>query len=712
MRQLIRCQNLGGLNVGSPRAASARGMGGAQGGCAASEIEGCFPRGAEQCGDGASRRPCSFFLQGEGEIGVRQPEQDPVLAGARAAPSRPPASRLGAASPGGPQLAEQLACKGVTVLQLLQFCSVQQKRNRFFAQMLTQDIVRDIVLPETAQSKCCYMKSNFMCHRGGGSRATTLVSHAWGAPFQNTVVNILLDASGWPTHELLTVCFEGFDGSGIRMLNAALLLRSLSKEACQRSYWLCIFAVNQHTSICEGYSPCICRAGVHWTPKQPAAEPCPVCNAAKRFPCRCGSRKARPGDAGYELDVLPDLAPRMGGLMMSLDPGLAALSRLWVQREVSEAHRGVPLSFRAAMGLDPAAVARMQAGTLQLPEAEACETTTPEDRRRILAEIGAMPGGRVAFQEFVRCLVELTFGLCQGVKWASQAGAGGLARLSQVEIDLSWCGDGVADLAATGLGHECASRLPALRVLRVHLRGCSALRDVEALGCALGALPDLRELCLDLRGCCALSDLRPVGRGLAVMHALRELSLHFCECSSLCDLQPLTQNFSALRALTQLRIDLASCGRLLSVQPLANSLAELRELKGLSLALPGCDDVDRDGFAALTASLPQKLATLTLDFNSCGQVGEDTLTVLAKHLPRSLAELKVNLLQTQVRGTGIRLLANNLPVSLRRLAAFLPAEAYDAAVHLRESAMARGCKDCHVVSQGQGQNGFERPGPW
>ena len=110
-----------------------------------------------------------------------------------------------------------------------------------------------------------------------------------------------------------------------------------------------------------------------------------------------------------------------------------------------------------------------------------------------------MPAGRVAARDFVCCVVELSFGLGKAVTLASEAGAEHLSRLSQVEMDLTWCGAEVASLAATELGHACTSRLPGLRVLKVCLAGCSAIQGIGDLGYALAGLTRLQELSLDFR---------------------------------------------------------------------------------------------------------------------------------------------------------------------------------------------------------------------
>jgi len=99
-------------------------------------------------------------------------------------------------------VAEELAKKGFTVRQLLHFY-MQKKISR---DKSTAHVVRDIIIPETAEHQTCYMESAFMKGHGGPQRAKKLVSHAWKSSFMNTVLNILLDASGLTVQDMEEKC--------------------------------------------------------------------------------------------------------------------------------------------------------------------------------------------------------------------------------------------------------------------------------------------------------------------------------------------------------------------------------------------------------------------------------------------------------------------------------------------------------------------------
>ena len=183
-----------------------------------------------------------------------------------------------------------------------------------------------------------------MLGRGGKRPARRLVCHAWGAPFLRTLLSVVLDASGW-SREVLEEKL-GKQSSSPNVDKLAEQLAKLGDEVMEKSYWLCVFAVNQHTALCGDCRGC--RGGGSWAGPRFTEDPCAECRGPKRNPCPCGSQKPRPGEPGCELDKFGDLAARMERTVVSLDPELAALRRAWVIWEVGEAilHAGgAPVRF-------------------------------------------------------------------------------------------------------------------------------------------------------------------------------------------------------------------------------------------------------------------------------------------------------------------------------------------------------------------------------
>ena len=108
-------------------------------------------------------------------------------------------------------------------------------RGRGLSWMTTAQVVRDIIIPETSERRCAMVE----LFDGGPREPSCLMSHWWGHSFMALVEAILGHASG-------------------QILPAENVLSSEELEKC---YWLCIFGVNQHVSICGTLeNPCSCGA--------------------------------------------------------------------------------------------------------------------------------------------------------------------------------------------------------------------------------------------------------------------------------------------------------------------------------------------------------------------------------------------------------------------------------------------------------------------
>ena len=110
-------------------------------------------------------------------------------------------------------------------------------------------------------------------------------------------------------------------------------LSNLDEVVLDSSYWLCIFALNEHKSIC----------GQRWTcnPKTSEELKAPTCikegfecfGKPRRLPCPCGSVKKR----GDHLKVLRNVLGSVDEVVVSLDEDLATLQRVWCLLEAHEA---------------------------------------------------------------------------------------------------------------------------------------------------------------------------------------------------------------------------------------------------------------------------------------------------------------------------------------------------------------------------------------
>lgn len=253
------------------------------------------------------------------------------------------------------QTAKELACKGFSVQQLVDFWRRHHQAGRLNDNTYTYQVVRDIVIPETSSRRCCYMD----VMPGGPKEAATLVSHWWGTHFKDLVRGIVNDATGLVGKELEAAAFGG---------------HRLDAVARNKSYWLCIFAVNQHVSIC---GMCSCDSEDY------AANPCRQCRCKKRNPCPCGSKKYPAGHEMCQVDKFHLVMRHMTRLLVVLDRRLKTLTRAWVVAEIGEAL----FTMRPIEMSDPGDALRSHASGGVTIQVQACEASLHRDKERILKEI-------------------------------------------------------------------------------------------------------------------------------------------------------------------------------------------------------------------------------------------------------------------------------------------------------------------------------------
>lgn len=224
--------------------------------------------------------------------------------------------------------ARALYQRGFSVRQLIQF--VKKYRSRGLAQMTTAEVVRDIVIPETRERQCAMVD----LFEGGAKEPTCLMSHWWGHSFMALVEAILGHASG-------------------QILPAENVL---SEEELEKSYWLCIFGVNQHVSICG-------------TPQNP---------------CDCGAEKFLNGHPQCEMDKFGLMMQHIKEHALAVDRQLLTLTRIWVLKELQTAlSMSIPTEFQGSISFT---------GAFELPSVRHAEASRLEDRHLILQEIESSVG--------------------------------------------------------------------------------------------------------------------------------------------------------------------------------------------------------------------------------------------------------------------------------------------------------------------------------
>eukprot|EP00930_Biecheleria_cincta_P063047 TRINITY_DN48535_c0_g1_i1.p1 TRINITY_DN48535_c0_g1~~TRINITY_DN48535_c0_g1_i1.p1 ORF type:complete len:576 (-),score=118.59 TRINITY_DN48535_c0_g1_i1:121-1848(-) len=282
------------------------------------------------------------------------PEPDPAAAKDRGAmelrPQRRPPQPIGtsdlelgerAVDPVERTVAD-LHCRGFALAQLLKFVEDHDLRNK--ESLSTAEVVRDIVIPCTSSQRCAFADvmpafSGLDVHYGlvdipaGRKTANVFVSHCWSSTFMSTVRTILQFAAG--KDSLDPFCY--------------------TKDQLSMTFWLCIFAVNQHTAIC----------------------------GTARNPCSCGSTKLFPPDPQCEIDKFDGIMQRVRQHVVAMDVQLEVLKRVWVLLEISVAFK---LGFQSVfLGNVPEDL--LAQGASCMPRVQDGEATDPADKRRILQSI-------------------------------------------------------------------------------------------------------------------------------------------------------------------------------------------------------------------------------------------------------------------------------------------------------------------------------------
>ena len=158
-------------------------------------------------------------------------------------------------------------------------------------------------------------------------------------------------------------------------------------------------------------------------------------------------------------------------------------------------------------------IKRMQQAQPVVKPVKECQYSSKEDYDRIMHKIGLIAGGHRAFDDFVECIVDLSFGICKRLGTASEAAKQKLELLQSVEMNCTW-DRSIEDLEQElGMGSEL-SRLRSLQDLTARFQGNARLGSVAPLGAGLAFLTGLRVLRVDLGDCAALRSLDEVARGV------------------------------------------------------------------------------------------------------------------------------------------------------------------------------------------------------
>eukprot|EP00929_Paragymnodinium_shiwhaense_P034053 TRINITY_DN18570_c0_g2_i2.p1 TRINITY_DN18570_c0_g2~~TRINITY_DN18570_c0_g2_i2.p1 ORF type:complete len:638 (-),score=159.93 TRINITY_DN18570_c0_g2_i2:75-1988(-) len=198
----------------------------------------------------------------------------------------------------GHQVVDDLFGRGLCLAQLIRFVKDRRLED---CTLTTGEVVRKIILRET-RAECCAMThllphtiatcafKERVCIPSGGKPPQTFFSHSWKNKFIDLVKNVILYYTG-------LVSFQWTD---------------FTVSQLESAFWIDIFAVNQHASLCSKQSKqvdsCDC-----WTPKWAWGNRC------------------------CEVDKFDRIIRRCQDHVIIIDEEFAVLKRLWVLCELWEA---------------------------------------------------------------------------------------------------------------------------------------------------------------------------------------------------------------------------------------------------------------------------------------------------------------------------------------------------------------------------------------
>ncbi|OLP78005.1 hypothetical protein AK812_SmicGene41869 [Symbiodinium microadriaticum] len=134
----------------------------------------------------------------------------------------------------------ELSVRGITAQALLQFYQDLAHTMPHYRPQVhtTLDVVRQAIIPTTQVRSCA-----FSCIVSEPRFPDKMVTHSWQNLFRDLVAAVIADAVGENSFEMVANHLEH---------DTSILGRLMKqRHTADRVYWICAFAVNQHSAICE-----------------------------------------------------------------------------------------------------------------------------------------------------------------------------------------------------------------------------------------------------------------------------------------------------------------------------------------------------------------------------------------------------------------------------------------------------------------------------
>ncbi|CAE7813896.1 BMY1 [Symbiodinium sp. CCMP2592] len=298
-----------------------------------------------------------------------RPDQASRRMSCRVCQAKPRAQDDTAWSPAWKAKVEELSLRGMTLRSLLRFhqedlLSIQDWSYVPKAHK-TRDVVRRAIIPLTSAEECAYAASTL--NRDGARRADIMVTHNWGNCFKDLLAAVIADALEESSFNLTTNLLEE---------DSDILREILSQSGCLDDvYWICAFAVNQHSSICHNnpYDRDPFSHELH-----------PVCNCS-RVNISDPDCKSTVSEINKFDDMMYHLAATGScRQVIAVDQTLDLFNRAWCVAEIAEAKR---LQMNQALKLPSKSTIVQRSHTLENLDVRTMRATMETDKKFILEKI-------------------------------------------------------------------------------------------------------------------------------------------------------------------------------------------------------------------------------------------------------------------------------------------------------------------------------------
>jgi len=285
------------------------------------------------------------------------------------------------------QKVAELSLRGITFRSLLDFYQehlyAMPDWKYVPAEHKTRDVVRRAIIPLTRSSESAFAASAF--NRDGAQRPHVMVTHSWGNCFRDLLAAVISDALKESSFGLVANLLQEDPG---------FLREILARCSClDDTYWICIFAVNQHLSICHS-NPFDRDPLTH--------ELHPICH------CSCVNIIDSDGrSSSSEINKFDDMMYRLAAVggcrqVIAVDQSLDLFQRAWCVAEIAEAKR---LRLNQVLKLKSKATVTQHAHALENLDVRSMHASSDTDKDFILNKIGQNSRNIDQFNQELRLLI-------------------------------------------------------------------------------------------------------------------------------------------------------------------------------------------------------------------------------------------------------------------------------------------------------------------